>query len=100
MAAKVVPEDKLHELAESDATVQACFPHGFSPGYVSARLKLSRQMVHKAISQGRLEAIRVVGPRPFRQLRAIYVSTRSIEAYERAQQLRAEASEATRFHHG
>lgn len=75
--------------------------NGWSPGYVAARLGITRQAVHNAITRGRLNAYRISeSGSPGSPLRSIIIPEESVRAYEnseqraklREHQLRAQAS--------
>lgn len=79
MAYRVMDFGRYVKLWESTPADRLDEVSGFSPGYVAARLGISRQAVHMAINRGRMKAFKIVREA---SLVAIIIPAAEIERYQ------------------
>ena len=86
MALRKLSLSRFEKLTAESEHERAKLLGGYSPGYVAAKLGISRQAVHKAIHRGDLDAIIVNGDDG--HLRAFLVPDESIERFAAARAAR------------
>lgn len=78
MSYRVMDFDRYGKLIDSTPADSMDDVVGYSPGFVAARLGISRQGVHNAIVRGRLKAFKLVRDS---QVKAIIIPAAEVERY-------------------